>query len=221
MTHRVELKQISSKRYDDPFNQVEVDVEFQDPAGHTLIVPAFWAGGLEWRVRYSSFLPGQHRYRWICSDSANTDLHDKVGSVEISPDVAPNALERHGRLRVSQSKRHLEFTDGTPFFWLGDTWWLGLVQRKGWGLPEFRLLTEDRVAKGFTVIQIVAGLYPDLPPYDSRGFNEAGHPWEPEYARINPAYFDAADRRIEQLVEAGLVPCIVAAWGYHLPLGGH
>ena len=35
--------------------------------------------------------------------------------------------------------------------------------------------------------------------------------------RINPAYFDAADRRIAQLVEAGLVPCIVAAWGYHLP----
>ena len=67
------------------------------------------------------------------------------------------------------------------------------------------------------MVQIVAGLYPDLPPFDPRGFNEAGYPWETEYARINPAYFDQADRRIECLVEEGLVPCLVAAWGYHLP----
>lgn len=87
-------------------------------------------------------------------------------------------------------------------------------------MPEFRQLVDDRVAKGFTVIQIVAGLYPDLPPFDPRGFNEAGYPWEPDYVCINPSYFDAADRRIEMLAKAGLVPCIVAAWGYHLPLMG-
>jgi hypothetical protein len=220
MTNRVELKITSGKRYEDPFNQIEVAVEFTDPNGNVLRVPAFWAGGQEWRARYAPLSPGQHRYRWICSDAANSDLHGQAGSLEIQSDAAPNALERHGRLRVSQSKRHLEFADGTPFFWLGDTWWLGLVQRQGWGLPEFRTLAADRVAKGFTVIQIVAGLYPDLPPYDPRGFNEAGHPWAPEYARINPAYFDAADRRIEALVEAGLAPCIVAAWGYHLPWVG-
>ena len=54
-----------------------------------------------------------------------------------------------------------------PFFWLGDTWWMGLTKRLLW--PEgFKLLTADRVKKGFTVIQIVAGLYPDMVPFDSR-----------------------------------------------------
>ena len=74
--------------------------------------------------------------------------------------------------------------------------------------------------KGFTVIQIIAGLYPDMPPFDPRGANEAGYPWEAEYARINPAYFDAADLRIRYLVESGLTPCIVACWGYFLPIMG-
>ena len=42
---------------------------------------------------------------------------------------------------------------------------MGLVKRLGW--PEdFQLLTADRISKGFAVIQIVAGLYPDMPPFD-------------------------------------------------------
>ena len=35
----------SAKTYDDPFNAVTLDVDFVDPAGHTLRVPAFWGVG--------------------------------------------------------------------------------------------------------------------------------------------------------------------------------
>jgi hypothetical protein len=114
---------------------------------------------------------------------------------------------------VGASRRFLEHRDGTPFFWLGDTWWMGLTRRLPWP-HDFRRLIADRVAKGFSVIQIVAGLYPDMPAFDERGANEAGFPWERDYSRINPAYFDMADLRIQALVEAGLVPCIVGCWGY-------
>jgi hypothetical protein len=93
---------------------------------------------------------------------------------------------------------------------------MGLCARLKW--PEdFQSLAADRKAKGFNVIQIVAGLYPDMPAFDERGANEAGFPWEQAYRRIRPEYFDAADRRIFYLVEQGLVPCVVGAWGYHLP----
>ena len=34
---------------------------------------------------------------------------------------------------------------------------------------------------------------------------------------IEPGYFDMADRRIASLVDSGIAPCIVGAWGYHLP----
>ncbi|HEX5667591.1 MAG TPA: DUF4038 domain-containing protein, partial [Chitinophagaceae bacterium] len=29
----------------------------------------------------------------------------------------------HGRIRVSDDKFYLQYEDGTPFFWLGDTGW--------------------------------------------------------------------------------------------------
>ncbi len=61
---------------------------------------------------------------------------------------------------------------------------------------EFKTLAADRVQKGFNVIQIVAGLYPDMPAFDQRGANEAGFPWTKDYRSIRPEYFDAADRRI-------------------------
>ncbi len=56
-----------------------------------------------------------------------------------------------------------------------------------------------------------------MPAFDPRGANEAGFPWTTDYHTIRPEYFDAADRRIQALVDSGLTPCIVGAWGYHLP----
>lgn len=79
-----------------------------------------------------------------------------------------------------------------PFFWLADTWWMVLCKRLSW--PEnFQLFTADRVAKGFTVIQIVAGLYPNMPAFDERGVNEAGFPWDMDFEQINSGNFAMAD----------------------------
>jgi hypothetical protein len=220
MKNVVELSFTSTKTYLDPYNEIELDVVFTGPQGQTRRVPAFWAGGQIWRVRYAPDSAGVHEYRLICTDSSNPELHGKTGAFAVDAPQASDGLCAHGPLCVAQNGRYLEFADGTPFFWLGDTWWLGLCQRRGWGFEEFKTLVEDRVAKGFSVIQIVAGLCPDLPPFDPRGFNEGGYPWEADFARINPAYFDWADRRIEYLVESGLVPCIFGSWGYFLPFMG-
>jgi len=93
---------------------------------------------------------------------------------------------------------------------------MGLTKRLVWP-DDVKVLAEDRIKKGFNVVQIVAGLYPDMPAFDERGENEAGFPWDTGYTSIKPAYFDAADKRIIFLAEQGIVPCVVGAWGYHLP----
>ena len=209
----------SAKQYKDPFNELELDVLIRDPHGREQRVPAFWAGGQEWRVRYSADAAGRYTFETICSDTSNAHLHGRTGVLEVAPYDGGNSLLRHGAPRVSQDRRHLEHADGTPFFWLGDTWWMGLSKRLRWP-ADFERLAADRVHKGFTVVQIVAGLYPDMPQFDARGANEAGFPWEPGYARINPAYFDMADLRIQHLVDRGLSPCIVGCWGYYLPILG-
>ncbi|MCZ0939753.1 MAG: DUF5060 domain-containing protein, partial [Caldilineaceae bacterium] len=217
--HVVEWTHSTSKLYGDPFNEVTLDVMITDPDGYELTVPAFWRGEHSWSVRYASGKIGPHHYITRCSDTANDDLHGQEGRIDVTPYDGDNPLMRHGPLRVAEGGRHLEHIDGTPFFWLGDTWWMGLVKRLPW--PEgFKRLGADRVKKGFSVIQLVAGLYPDMPPFDPRGANEAGFPWDEEFNRINPAFFDMADLRIEWLVQNGLLPSIVGCWGYYMDFAG-
>jgi hypothetical protein len=194
---------------------VQLDAVITGPGGTTFRVPAYWAGDQEWRVRFAAPAPGDYAVRTECSDAANADLHDRRATLHVSLYEGDNPLLCHGPLRLSADRHTLEHADGTPFFWLGDTWWMGFARRLAWP-DEFQLLAADRVAKGFSVVQIVAGLYPDMPAFDARGFNEAGHPWEPEYESIRPAYFDAADLRMQWLVRQGIVPCVVGCWGYHL-----
>jgi hypothetical protein len=209
----------SGRPYDDPFNQVTLDVVVTDPMGQQRTVPAFWAGGQTWRVRYASPAIGTQAYRTVCSDAGNADLHGQEGTLQVVPEEGASELRVRGRLRVSADRRHLEHQNGRPFFWLGDTWWMGFCRRLEWP-AGFQELAADRVAKGFTVLQIVAGLYPDMEPFDERGQNEVGFPWERDLSRINPAYFDMADLRIAHLVRSGIVPCIVGSWGYWMDHAG-
>jgi hypothetical protein len=215
----VEITFTAQRSYADPFNEVTLDVNFITPRGQELRVPAFWAGGSRWKVRYASPVVGTHVFRTECSDPRDKGLHGIAGNVEVRPYTGANPLYVHGPLRVAAGSRYLEYADHTPFFWLADTWWMGLSHRLLWP-SEFQELAADRKKKGFNVVQIVAGLYPDMPPFDPRGANEAGFPWETNYARIRPEYFDAADQRLGYLVEQGFVPCIVGAWGYFMPWMG-
>jgi hypothetical protein len=209
----------SGKPYADPFNQVDVDAVVTTPSGREERLPAFWAGDNSWRVRYAPQVPGLYKIRSVCTDAKNADLHGQASMLHVEPYHGGNPHFSHGSLQISPDGRHFQHSDGTPFFWLGDTWWMGLCKRLSW--PDgFETLAADRIHKGFTIVQIVAGLYPDMEPFDERGENEAGYPWEREFARINPAYFDAADVRIQYLAEHGLAACIVGFWGYFIPRMG-
>ena len=209
----------SGKTYGDPFNEVELDVVFTHEDGDTLRLPCYWGGDRQWRVRFAPPKAGKYEYRTRCTDVSNADLHGQEGALEVAPYAGENGLLQRGPLRLSADGRHFEHEDGTPFFWLGDTWWMGLSRRWSWP-GDFKELTADRRKKGFTLIQIVAGLYPDMLAFDRRGANESGFPWEEGFSRINPAYFDQADLRIQWLVKCGLVPCIFACWGWYVGLMG-
>jgi hypothetical protein len=209
----------SGKQYSDPFNQVDIDALITLPSGAEERVPAFWGGGSTWRVRYAPPAPGLYRIRSACSDTGNKDLHNRVSTLQVEAYSGSNPHYVHGAIKVAEDQRHFAHTDGTPFFWLGDTWWMGLCRRLSWP-DDFQALTADRARKGYSIVQIVAGLYPDMEPYDPRGANEAGYPWEPGFSRINPAYFDMADLRIQHLADSGIAACVVGFWGYFIPRMG-
>ena len=170
-------------------------------------------GGRQQVVRaFAPPLPGQYKYRVQCSDAANRDLNGNEHTFHASAYQGENPLLKHGFFRVATDRRHFEHADGTPFFWLGDTWWKGLCKRLTWA--GFQELTADRRAKGFSVVQIVCGVYPDEGSFEPRWENEGGKPYlAKDLSVVNPAYFEYADRRIKYLVDAGIVPAIVGGWG--------
>jgi len=211
----VELTFESRKSYSDPFNDVDVDVVFMKD-GQSWRVPTFWRGGRTWTVRFAPPAPGEYSYHLDSTDRGNPDLNGHEGEIAVRPYSGTNPLFKHGMLRISANHRYFEYDDGTPFYWLGDTWWTGLSDRLSW--EGFQTLTADRKQKGFTVVQICAGLVPpeELAPVDPGFGNEGGAVWDPKFKQINPHYFDFADRRIQHLMDEGLTPEIGGSSGWQM-----
>jgi len=205
------------RRYQDPWGTLSVTAVMTGPDGAVLKVPAFWDGEDTWRVRMTAAAPGVWQVRTECSDPRDAGLHGREAELEVGPaeDCGANPLRAHGAVRIAPNGRHFEHADGTPFHWLADTWWMLMSERVSW--PEgFLRLTARRVEQGFSVVQTVVGFPPDTTPFDGRDGNAGGSPWMPGYEHINPAYFQACDRRLAHLIDSGILPCILGGWGYHL-----
>lgn len=111
-------------------------------------------------------------------------------------------------LQVSANGRYLEQTDGTPFYYLGDTAW-ELFHRLN--REEAAIYLENRAKRGFTVIQAVVlaeldGLhtpnpYGDLPLVG----DDPMHP--------NEAYFTHVDTIVNQAEALGLFIGMLPTWG--------
>ncbi|MGN6101026.1 MAG: apiosidase-like domain-containing protein [Devosia sp.] len=212
----VEWHLASARDYADPWSEVEVMAIVTGDDGTSLSVPAFWGGGAKWTLRIAVPRAGRWSIRTECSEPGDSGLHGRLAvlNAEAVPDGEANALRRHGPVAMRADGQAFCHADGTPFYWLGDTWWMQSSERVAW--PEdFGRLVDHRIRQGFTVAQIVLGFPPDTTPFDGRDANAGGSPWREGYASINPAFFDAVDRRLSTMIEAGLVPCILGSWGYH------
>ena len=184
-----EVALVSGKTYANPLTDAQLDAVVTQPDGTQLRVPGFWAGGTDWRFRYASGKLGSHNWRTECTDTANSGLHGMTGSITVTASTSTHLLFQHGPIRVAGDKRHFEHADGTPFLWLGDTWWKGLCKRLTW--EGFQELTADRKTKGFSVVQIVCGPYPDENFFAPSWENEGGQPYlAKDMSVINPKYFE-------------------------------
>ena len=201
----------SAKLYPNAFVDVEVDVVFQQGEKHWK-VPAFWAGGDTWKVRFAPPAQGKYTYRVECSDKDNAGLIGNEQTLSVAAYKGDNPLLKHGFVQAAAGKGYFAHADGTPFLWLGDTWWKCLCKRMTW--EGFQELTADRKAKGFSVVQIICGPYPDENFFQPSWENEGGQPYlAKDMSVVNPKYFEYADRRFKHLVDSGIVPAIVGAWG--------
>jgi len=198
---------------------LDINVTFTAPDGAETCVGAFWAGNNIWKARYSSSQIGNHTYITECADASDAGLYNICGEIEVDKYDGDNPLYLHGGLSQKTNSRYMTYKDGTPFFWLADTWWMWFCDRVSFP-EEFEEMVKDRVCKGFSVIQIIAGLYPDMDWHDPRGKNPAGYPWSKDFSELNPAYFDEAEKRIQMLISYGITPCIFGTWGFFMKVAG-
>jgi hypothetical protein len=122
-------------------------------------VPGFWDGGKVWKARFAPPASGRWSYSASSTDPA---LRGVSGSFQCAAwsgaEMAANPV-RHGFVRIVKSGpragRYFEYADGTPFLWIGDTWWAWL--KRGVPFTRARQVIDDRAARGFTVGQVVFG----------------------------------------------------------------
>lgn len=111
----IEIPFRAENTYANPFLDVIMDVVFTDPEGVEKTVPAFWAGGERWQVRYASPVTGIHRYRSRCSDADDAGLHGVAGRIEVRPYTGDNPLYRHVLFRWPRTTGILPMPTARPF----------------------------------------------------------------------------------------------------------
>jgi len=120
----------------------------------------------------------------------------------------PAADARPVGLKVSENRRFLVHTDGTPFFYLGDTAW-ELYHRLN--RPEADQYLENRAKNGYTVIQAVVVAELD----GLRTPNAYGHtPFhDMDSRRPNEDYFGHVDYIVNKAASLGLYVGMLPSWG--------
>lgn len=119
-------------------------------------VAAFWDGGKIWRVRFAPPAPGEWAYSTASKDAGLNGIRGTLRCTAWTDGEKAANPARRGFVRVARSGpragRYFEYADGTPFLWIGDTWWNWA--KKGIEFASFKKLADDRAAKGFSIGQI-------------------------------------------------------------------
>ena len=194
-----ELTFESRQPHHDPFWDVDLRVELTAPSGRSFSVDAFWDGGQIWRARMRHDEVGEWQWRSVASDPNEAGLHGRSGSLTCLPYEGPNPVYRHGPVRVADDGRSFAHADGTPFFWLGDTVWNGLIRSTADDWDEY---LETRRAQSFSVIQFFSTHWRALatdPTGQPSYFEDDGH------FTVNPLFYQRLDPKVEAIARHGLL----------------
>lgn len=197
----IEITLHADKFYRNSFKDVELSATFTGPTGTSITLPGFWYGKNIWKIRFSPTSVGNWVWKTECNVS-DKGLNNRTGKFK----CIKSSTNSHGFIKISENKRHFEYADGTPFFWLGDTHWqMPNTQRisecnhpghKGdkcvYG-GQFQHLVSDRIDKGFNVWQT----------YIAATTGNGKHLWWSDaWSQINPERFNRIlDYEIDYLSE--------------------
>ena len=116
----------------------------------------------------------------------------------------------NGELRVSDNNRYLIFSNGEPFFYMGDTGWL-LPERLDRAEAEFYLKKCQQAGYNVVQIQVMDG----VPSYNIYGQPSLTDGWN--FDKINQkgvyGYWDHLDYIVDMAANYGIYVGMVCIWG--------
>jgi hypothetical protein len=227
---KVEIEFEAAKEYENPYTEVDVWVQLEGP-GFSKRCYGFWDGNQTWRIRVMATQPGT----WTWTSGSNQDddgLNGKKGVFEAGDWTEEERLEnplRRGMIQPTPNGHAFEYADGTPMFWLADTWWPCMTKRYYWfeddldrevGTKDagFKDYVKYRKDQGYNGCMVVAA----FPNWTAEKSDWGGGDWEdeegnraffgegssPDLNQLNPAYFRNMDQKVDYLNKNGFIPFI-------------
>lgn len=196
-----------------PWTDIRLTAVFEGPRGQKFTVSGFHDGGSIWKVRFAPTEPGEWGYVAECNPPVSF-LRGRRGSFHVEPAGGTNPLFLHGGfLKVSGDRHFLTYSDGTPFFWLADTWWFcpsDLIPFEGSSRPgcssTFKTLVDTRRAQGYSVAHMAF--------CGSMTGRSVFSFWEVRGSSVFDAdYWRRVDRYMDYANESGILPAIATGWG--------
>lgn len=190
------------KELDKPLWDARVFVDFTSPSGQKSTVEAFWDGGKTWRFRQS---PGEvGEWKWTTRCEQQPSLAGKSGTFSCVAYAGDNPIYQHGPIRLTKDRRFFQYDDGTPFFFLGDTAWNGVLKATD---EDWERYLTTREKQKFTVIQYVSTQWRGG---DKTIPDRVYLPTDP--IGVNAGEFQRLDRHVAAINEHGMVACPVVLW---------
>jgi hypothetical protein len=208
----------SKKKYANPYAEMPVNIQGDrllkvqftgisgDAKGQSITVFGFWFGAQTWKVRFAPPATGTWEY---LSASSDRGLNNAKGKIEVANWNEAEKIAnptRRGLVQVMQTGpqagHFFQYADGTPFLWVGDTWW-NWTQKKI-EFETFRTLVDDRSAKGFTVGQLFV-------PGNGWG-GESSSMLDKTYSILDTAHMRKVEKMIAYANSKGITVWVHAWW---------
>jgi predicted alpha/beta superfamily hydrolase len=176
-----------------------------DAVGRELTVTGFWDGGTTWKARFAPPASGDWVFESRSEDPGLNGVTGKLTCTTWTEDEKKANPTRRGFVRVHteghRAGRYFEYADGTPFLWIGDTWW-NWTQR-GIRFETFKNLVDDRAEKGFDVGQLF---------FPANGWSRQSSLLDSDYSEPDIKHIQSIERFIAYANERGITVWIHPWW---------
>jgi hypothetical protein len=174
-------------------------------AGREIAVAGFWDGGTSWKARFAPPAPGAWAFESRSEDPGLNGVTGRLICTAWTEEEKKANPARRGFVRVhadgERAGRYFEYADGTPFLWIGDTWW-NWTQR-GIRFETFKTLVDDRVKKGFNVGQLF---------FPANGWGRSSSLLNADYDEPDIEHIQSIERWIAYANEQGITVWIHPWW---------